>query len=657
MLTLITVNFNNAPATLRLIRCLEQQTDPSFTLMVVDNDSSPEDRELLGAHIATSPLAIDFIQSSSNRGFGGGNNLALRKALSQDARWILLINNDTEVDEHFIQQLREQLPTEPAVLGIPLNEGSRTARGGIIKWLRPTLTHIYAGHSHVNAYVIGAGACIHRDVFKRIGLIDEQYFLYFEDADFSLRAMEQGIPVRYIASPIISHRESESTKKLGHPTLIRYHARNALRFNWLRGPWWIRLLVPFAMCYGIALQTLKILLAQHPEESSATLSGILDFIRGRWGRIPTEPRIGIECESLEDTSWGVARMIRGYLQEVTRDGEIHPFHLDLYFKHRIPNEPWARHPSVTCHIVRAPEWVPLPISFSLYYYLLLPLRLWLDRPSIMYWPNYMLPLIAPSPSVVMLTEDVWHEMRNPRRAWRYRIGYSIFCRWAARHATRIMAISTASARAISKLFSIPRERISVNYLGIDTPAEGAAHDGPYVLYVGQALERRHLRETILAFTSIARNYPELKLCVIGPDKYEPPIIDSLIANSNTSIGREAIIHESFVSDDILKRYYRGAKAIVYVSEVEAFGLPPMEGLSYEVVPIIANTDLNRELYEDCACFVERPTVPLIAEALQKSISDEAFRARIKARAHSITSRYTWRMHAQRLHDLFNSLLT
>lgn len=659
MITLITVNFNNANATLRLLRALEQQSEREFDIIVVDNDSTDDDRAALGAYAAQSPLRLDIIYSAWNRGFSGGNNLAIRKALAHGSDWLLLINNDTTVSPDFIERLVAQLPAAPCIAGIPLHEGEHTAFAGIVCWLHPTLPHQYTlQHRDALRYAIGAGMLVHRSVFESVGLLDEAYFLYFEDADFSLRAQRFGIPVVFLSDPVILHRPSESTSKLGHPLLVRYHARNALRFNWRNGPWWVRALVPFAVGYGIAYETLKLLVGRHPTESRATRAGIMDFICGRWGRIGTEASIAVECESLEDTSWGVARMIRGALGEIAaHPDEYSQYRFDLYFKSRVPDEPWLQSPLFRTHVVRAPRWLPVPLSFSLYYYLLLPLRLWVDRPALTYWPNYMLPLIAPRPSLVMLTEDVWHEARNPHRALRYRLGYRIFATWAARSASCIMAISHASKVRIANLFKVSEERIAVNELAVDASSHTVEPmPGPYLLFVGQALERRHLRETIEAFERVAPQRPTLRLVAIGPDKYDTPIIDHMVTEANERLRRPAIQHLVWVSGADLLRFYAGAAAIVYVSDVEAFGLPPLEALSYGVPPIVREDPLNREIYGEHAFYARTGSTDDITEAMLRALDDHAHRARITAAAPIIVARYTWKAHADRLRTIIERLI-
>ncbi|HTP56759.1 MAG TPA: hypothetical protein VMJ72_00570, partial [Candidatus Paceibacterota bacterium] len=232
----------------------------------------------------------------------------------------------------------------------------------------------------------------------------------------------------------------------------------------------------------------------------------------------SDPRmtIGIECESLEGDSWGVARLVRELVTQLAARPELRRrMRFILYFRRAVPADLAGLDPELfTMRVIGVP-------SFSLYYYVVLPLRLWFDRPAVMFWPNYMLPIIGPPyvKSLVMLTEDVYREMKNPKLGLRYRMAYRIFAAgWAAHNATRIMAISHASAAALGRL-GLDATRLVVNELGVGPARQVPADPGTYVLYVGQAFERRHLRESLAAFTELAAEDPALRFCIIGPDRY------------------------------------------------------------------------------------------------------------------------------------------
>lgn len=286
MITVITVNYNCARRTCDLVRSLRLERGGAGRIIVVDNASSPEDQEIL-KECATADSSVEVLWSQENLGFSGGNNLAIKKSMEQGDGWVLLLNPDTIADADALVHVQENLPPHPALVGFPLREGDTVAYAGAIRWLVPTLPHVYAPRADSSRqYVIGAAMAVHTSVFRRIGLLDERFFLYFEDAEYSCRARQSGIPVEFRENPVFSHGVSQSTRAIGDALLLRYHVRNALLFNTLRGPWWVRILLPLWAFSGMLKQLAKLLLMPSRRASSrAIAAGILDFYGRSFGKI------------------------------------------------------------------------------------------------------------------------------------------------------------------------------------------------------------------------------------------------------------------------------------------------------------------------------------------------------------------------------------
>lgn len=354
-------------------------------------------------------------------------------------------------------------------------------------------------------------------------------------------------------------------------------------------------------------------------------------------------KIGIECESIENESWGVGRIIKKLLEEIANNPELQKeFKFFLYFKSGVPNYPYLGNPIFTKRVIR-PRF--LLSSFSLYYYVFLPIRLYFEKLDVMFFPNYMLPIIFRGKSLVILTEDVYYEARNGQLPNRYKFAYRIFSSWAARHATKIMAISESSRAEISKLFGVEPEKIVVNSLGVDRPV---MHRGNlngvsnYILYVGQAFPRRHLKETMLAFEKIEKSFPGFDLVAVGYDKYNPPVIKQLSAEINARLGRNAVMYKEYVSDDELLRLYDGAKLLIYVSSREAFGLPPLEALAHQTPPVVAGGNLTREIFGENAFFVsDQGSVDSIAATITDALKNYKKYTEIVANSEKILAKYTW----------------
>lgn len=357
--------------------------------------------------------------------------------------------------------------------------------------------------------------------------------------------------------------------------------------------------------------------------------------------------VGIECESIESDSWGIARIITKLLEEIARRPELaNEFTFFLFFKSHVPHLSFLDNPIFKKVVLRP----PLPLSFSLYYYVYLPIYLWFKKIDIMFFPNYMLPIIFFGTSVVNLTDDVYFEMHNPHIPFKYRLAYRVFSTWAARFATRVCTFSRTAGESVQRLFGVAPERMFVNELGVDVPAALAPRaDAPdYFLFVGQAFPRRHLVETLLAFQEIAPEFPNLKFIAVGTDKYSPPRIAPLVAEIGRRIGSGRVEYRSHASDEEVAGLYRNALAVAYISSRESFGLPPLEALAHGSVPIVADTPVSRELFGDAAFFVKEPdSTRDIAEVLRVAATDTQRRAQIANAAPGILSRFTWRAYADR----------
>ena len=371
-------------------------------------------------------------------------------------------------------------------------------------------------------------------------------------------------------------------------------------------------------------------------------------------------QIGIECESIESDSWGVGRITNELLRELANRPELQKdYRFHLYFKWHVPDYDYLNSPVFVKHLARLPL---IPVSFSLYYYLYLPILSWFQKLDLMYFPNYMLPLFFARKSLVVTTNDVYREMHNKDLPWRYRLAYRIFATWAAKHATRLMTISQTAKTEIVQLFKIKPERVSVNYLAVNSPLNPNPHPlnpNPfYILYVGQAFPRRHLRETMLAFEKVAPHFPNLKLFAVGQDKYRPAVIESLCQTINQRLGSERIIHRNRVSEAELVNLYQHARLVIYLSDSEAFGLPPLEGLANGSIPVVVDVALNQEIYgESGAIFVKDPyDIEAVASTLIDALENQAKRSAIEAQSKAIVEKFTWQKHATRWLELVREII-
>ena len=181
--------------------------------------------------------------SKTNLGFARGVNVGIREALKKGAEAVLLLNQDTKVEKDFLFSLLEN-PADIVGPVIKFRRGGKWVYdfGGRINWWLGRNKHIEKfsifNFQFSIDYVSGCAMMIRRGVFEKIGLFDERYFLYFEDADFCLRAKKAGFKIAIEPKSVIVHYLKEGRKK---PLWQRWEAvkSNLIFINrWIC--WWRR---------------------------------------------------------------------------------------------------------------------------------------------------------------------------------------------------------------------------------------------------------------------------------------------------------------------------------------------------------------------------------------------------------------------------------
>ena len=250
-------------------------------------------------------------------------------------------------------------------------------------------------------------------------------------------------------------------------------------------------------------------------------------------------------------------------------------------------------------------------------------------------PGYTGPLFCTAPIVVAI-HDVSFAAHPEWFTWREGLRRRVLTRLTARKAARVVTISDFSKREIAQRLRIGASKIDVIYPGAPEPREGPAATGSEqtLLYVGSLFNRRHLSELIEGFSRLARRMSGVRLEIVGENRTVPHVdIDSLTAASGAG---DRISCHAYLADEPLAALYGRARAFVFLSEYEGFGLTPLEALSAGIPIVVLDTPVAREVYGAAALYVERAEPALIEAALERVLLDDAERSRILAAAPDTT---------------------
>jgi GT2 family glycosyltransferase len=219
-----------------MIQSLKKASYPNIEIVIVDN-ASKENPKYLKEQFPD----ILYIRSEENLGFAGGNNLGIDKA---KGKYLLLLNNDTEVDPGFLEPLVDVMESDPTI-------GCVSSK--LIYHHTPD-TIQYAGNSGLNPYTgqafgrgnqekdqgqyndiwpikiaHGAAMMFSRKVLETVGPMADLYFLYYEEIDFCKRIEDAGFKLFYVGTSTVYHKESISTGK-NSPLKEYYLTRNRLLY-------------------------------------------------------------------------------------------------------------------------------------------------------------------------------------------------------------------------------------------------------------------------------------------------------------------------------------------------------------------------------------------------------------------------------------------
>ncbi len=245
--SIVTVNYDSWPYTLRCIESLYRTGYTDFEVVVVDNDQEREPPEI--------PHPVRLMRNTANVGFARACNQGI---LASNGEYVVLINPDTLIEGNFFESLMEFFEGNPGagVLGPRIVDGegnlqlsARKELGFVSGFLgrtslltrlfpkNPLLKRLFPATKKLSGptvvdWVSGACMVIRRRVFEKIGPIDERFFMYFEDADLCRRAREAGWLVYYLPQVKVLHHTGASSRSKPravwnlHKSAFLYHRKH-----------------------------------------------------------------------------------------------------------------------------------------------------------------------------------------------------------------------------------------------------------------------------------------------------------------------------------------------------------------------------------------------------------------------------------------------
>lgn len=239
LVSVITVNYNQAKLTLELLEALQKLTYKNVEVIVVDNASRESPEEAIKSAY---PDTI-VIMSPENLGFAGGNNLGTKAAKGE---YIFYVNNDIDITPDAIERLLEIFRDYPDA-GIACPKFHYYYKPNIIEFAGYNPVNPFTGrnvpvgsyeedkgqHEEIISthYAHGGGMFVSREVIEKIGMMPELYFLYYEEFDWCESIKKAGYKIYYQPKATIYHKSSET---VGRASPLRTYYLNRSRVLFMR---------------------------------------------------------------------------------------------------------------------------------------------------------------------------------------------------------------------------------------------------------------------------------------------------------------------------------------------------------------------------------------------------------------------------------------
>lgn len=299
---ILLLNWNGKKDTLECLASLKKVTYSNFQTIVVDNGSTDDSVAALRRAYPDMPI----LETGANLGFAGGNNVGIEWALRHHAEWILLLNNDTVVAPDFLDAFLAAAAAQPKakILGAKILRYHQPKvvdhLGGYWNPSMAEFLPLEAGqidHPYFNMqkadYVCGAGLLMHRSVPEKIGLLEPNFFLFWEETDFCCRARRAGLEVWTAPEARIWHKVSSSFIG-GKPQMQYFWWRS--RLLWIerncspeeKKDLYKKVIIPelWKMARRYVIKSIFSSKRDKVRRLKAGCAGAIDYFRGRFGNCP-----------------------------------------------------------------------------------------------------------------------------------------------------------------------------------------------------------------------------------------------------------------------------------------------------------------------------------------------------------------------------------
>jgi GT2 family glycosyltransferase len=291
----VILNTNRRADTLECLASLYKSSYPAFKVIVLDNHST--DGSVTA--ICEAFPETQILELEGNLGYAGNNNVGIEAAIRQGADWVYVLNEDTISDPDCLDELVRAGESDPKI-GIvgPMvyhhNEPTtiQSAGGMLGKYWQSQ--HLYENEldqgqfqsMHPVMWISGCAMLVRKAVIEQVGLLDTNFFIYWDETEWCIRALEHGWQIFHVPEAKIWHKGVQRNYQ-PKPSFTYYSTRNhLLMLEKHNAPLRVKLYTWVQIFRTLASWTIKPKWRYKREHRNAMWRGLLDFVLHHWGPMP-----------------------------------------------------------------------------------------------------------------------------------------------------------------------------------------------------------------------------------------------------------------------------------------------------------------------------------------------------------------------------------
>ena len=292
LLYVVVLNNNRRDDTLACLESLSQSDYRNLKIILLDNLSTDGSIDIVAQRYPD----VQIIRLRENLGYAGNNNIGIQAALDQGAEWVFVLNDDTILDSNCLSLLvaAGERDKTVGILGPMVYHFDEPtiiqSAGGTLGqyWLSMHLGKDEPDHGqfksvHEVEWISGCAILVRREAIEQVGMLDADYFLYWEETEWCIRAREAGWHIQHVPQAKLWHKGVKRDYQ-PKPYVTYYVTRNRL-FTLVKhhAPWSVRFIVVLRTLQTIVSWSVRPKWRSQREHRNAMWKGLIDFWQRRLG--------------------------------------------------------------------------------------------------------------------------------------------------------------------------------------------------------------------------------------------------------------------------------------------------------------------------------------------------------------------------------------